>query len=78
MASNGPYAIKNNENYLSQLSDIYNLREVFFEDDVFNGYNRYLYCGKDSDDIGHTEKEENHSKPTQSVMRLLQPIHKIH
>lgn len=37
-------------------------------------YNAYIYTGKDSDGIGLTPKEQELSKPTQSIVRLCKPI----
>lgn len=37
-------------------------------------YNAYIYTGKDSDGIGLSPKEQQLSKPTQSVVRLCKPI----
>lgn len=38
-------------------------------------YNAYIYSGKDSDGRGLPAEEKKYSKPTQSVLRLSQPIY---
>ncbi|KFM73858.1 PiggyBac transposable element-derived protein 4, partial [Stegodyphus mimosarum] len=39
-------------------------------------YNAYIYCGKDSDGEGLSEDEKQMKKPTQAVLRLVEPIKK--
>lgn len=38
-------------------------------------YNGYIYTGKDSDGIGLSPEELKLQKPTQTVLRVSQPIH---
>ncbi|KAG8239503.1 hypothetical protein J437_LFUL018061 [Ladona fulva] len=41
-------------------------------------YNACLYAGKDTDGIGLSEEDKKTSKPTQSVLRLSEPIINSH